>query len=310
MADHSYKWHDGSSSRNIYSSSNFEGITAIVSKLDSIGIVKNVLVKIDKFLFPSDFVVIDMLNTHIETMIFRRPFLATIHAKIDVFNKEISLGIGDDRATFDMYKKIHNFMTPVGKEQRSKKARMLKSVTNTLSTHFCKHVKQIYNEILKKKHKGDGLSFPEFLLVRYEEAQGNDLIWDNRGGCEGRAAVLVKTGWGDDDVVFQMMVMMSGDESDRQAQHMTTANNYDSSPTLFYGHRSTTLEKGYCFTGSSANFTAVASLCISSGNLSSLAVGSCSGSRNSSLPVGTPCVFYSQQSFPKLDAPTAIKFPE
>nr|GEX18533.1 hypothetical protein [Tanacetum cinerariifolium] len=31
---------------------------------------------------------------------------------------------------------------------------------------------------------------------------------------------------------------------------------------------------------------------------------------NSSLPVGMPCAFYSQQSSPKLDAPTAIKFPE
>nr|GFA70943.1 hypothetical protein [Tanacetum cinerariifolium] len=33
--------------------------------------------------------------------------------------------------------------------------------------------------------------------------------------------------------------------------------------------------------------------CISSGNLSSLAVGSCSGSENLSLPVGMPCAFYS-----------------
>nr|GEV06314.1 DNA-directed DNA polymerase [Tanacetum cinerariifolium] len=61
---------------------------------------------------------------------------------------------------------------------------------------------------------------------------------------------------------------------------------------------------------SSANFTALASLCISSRNLSSLAVGSCSGSGNSSLPVGMPCAFYSQQSSPKLDAPATIKFPE
>ncbi|GKE40403.1 hypothetical protein Tco_1463808, partial [Tanacetum coccineum] len=48
-------------------------------------------------------------------MILGRPFLATIHAKIDVFNKEISLGIGGDRVTFDMNKKIHNFTTLVGK---------------------------------------------------------------------------------------------------------------------------------------------------------------------------------------------------
>ncbi|GJR68596.1 RNA-directed DNA polymerase, eukaryota, reverse transcriptase zinc-binding domain protein [Tanacetum coccineum] len=62
-----------------------------ITKRTPIKIVENVLVKIDKFLFPSDFVVMDMLKTHNETMILRRPFLATIHAEIDVFKKEISL---------------------------------------------------------------------------------------------------------------------------------------------------------------------------------------------------------------------------
>ncbi|GJU61851.1 phospholipase-like protein [Tanacetum coccineum] len=88
---------------------------ADMTKRVPIGIVENILVKIDKFLFPSDFMVIDMLNLRNETMILRRPFLATIHAEIDVFNKEISLGIGDDMVIFDMDKKIHNFTTPVGK---------------------------------------------------------------------------------------------------------------------------------------------------------------------------------------------------
>ncbi|GJT23109.1 putative reverse transcriptase domain-containing protein [Tanacetum coccineum] len=73
---------------------------ANMTKIAPMGIVENVLVKIDKFLFPSDFVVIDMLNTRNETMILGRPFLATIHAEIDDFNKEISLGIRDDRVTF------------------------------------------------------------------------------------------------------------------------------------------------------------------------------------------------------------------
>ncbi|GJR71809.1 reverse transcriptase domain-containing protein [Tanacetum coccineum] len=87
---------------------------ADMTKRAPIGIVENVLVKIDKFLFPSDFVVIDMLNTRNETTIIGIPFLATIHAEIDVFNKEISLVIGDDRVTFDMDRFIHNFTTPVG----------------------------------------------------------------------------------------------------------------------------------------------------------------------------------------------------
>ncbi|GKA69304.1 hypothetical protein Tco_0775368, partial [Tanacetum coccineum] len=88
---------------------------ADMTKRAPIEIVENILVKIDKFLFPSDLVVIDTSKTRNETMILGRPFLATIHAEIDVFNKKISLGIGDDRVTFDMDKQIHNFTTPVGK---------------------------------------------------------------------------------------------------------------------------------------------------------------------------------------------------
>ncbi|GJW03834.1 reverse transcriptase domain-containing protein [Tanacetum coccineum] len=51
---------------------------ADMSKKAPLGIVENVLVKIDKFLFPSDFIIND--NTPSETIILGRPFLATIHA--------------------------------------------------------------------------------------------------------------------------------------------------------------------------------------------------------------------------------------
>ncbi|GJZ14354.1 hypothetical protein Tco_0549584 [Tanacetum coccineum] len=37
MANHSQKWHDGTSSRNIESSSSLEGIAAIVNKLENLG---------------------------------------------------------------------------------------------------------------------------------------------------------------------------------------------------------------------------------------------------------------------------------
>ncbi|GJY90084.1 hypothetical protein Tco_0505280 [Tanacetum coccineum] len=150
MAYHSQKWYDGSSSRNINSSSNTEGIVAIV-KLDSLGrdmkklkenvhaiqvgcqtcmgahldeecslneevksmeevkygefgmgklelinmviemadntkctpkgIVKNLLVKIDKFIFLVDFVVLDMVEDFRMPIILGRLLLATTHAK-------------------------------------------------------------------------------------------------------------------------------------------------------------------------------------------------------------------------------------
>ncbi|GJU34166.1 hypothetical protein Tco_1182520 [Tanacetum coccineum] len=60
-----------------------------------------------------DFIIID--KTPNETIIQCRPFLATIHAEINVFDKEISLEIGNDRVRYDMEKKDHNFTTPTKK---------------------------------------------------------------------------------------------------------------------------------------------------------------------------------------------------
>ncbi|GJX23619.1 hypothetical protein Tco_0228064 [Tanacetum coccineum] len=81
-----------------------------MSKMAPLGIVENILVKIDKFLFPSDFVIIG--NTPTKTTILRIPFLATIHAEIDVFARKFSLGINGDRISFDIMKKDQNFTNP------------------------------------------------------------------------------------------------------------------------------------------------------------------------------------------------------
>ncbi|GJZ07504.1 hypothetical protein Tco_0541297 [Tanacetum coccineum] len=43
------------------------------------------------------------------------PFLATIHAEIDVFDKEISLRTDNNRVSYDMEKKDHNFIIPTEK---------------------------------------------------------------------------------------------------------------------------------------------------------------------------------------------------
>ncbi|GJW08677.1 putative reverse transcriptase domain-containing protein [Tanacetum coccineum] len=91
-----------------------------MTKKSPTGIVENVLVKIDKFLFPSEFVVMDMLNIRNETMILRRPFLATIHAEIDVFNKEISLGIGEASSRVEKTNDLHNENNYCNQEQGRK----------------------------------------------------------------------------------------------------------------------------------------------------------------------------------------------
>ncbi|GJR34343.1 putative reverse transcriptase domain-containing protein [Tanacetum coccineum] len=83
---------------------------ADMSKKAPFGIVENILVKIGKFLFLSDCVIID--NTPSKTTILGRPFLATIHAEIDVFAGKISLGINEDRISFNSMRSNHKYTNP------------------------------------------------------------------------------------------------------------------------------------------------------------------------------------------------------
>ncbi|GJR30158.1 hypothetical protein Tco_1106390 [Tanacetum coccineum] len=48
-----------------------------------------------------------------ETMILGRPFLATIHAQINVFHREISLGIWENRILFDMNGNVPHPTVPI-----------------------------------------------------------------------------------------------------------------------------------------------------------------------------------------------------
>ena len=52
------------------------------------GIIEDVLVKVDKFIFPVDFVVLDMEEDRAALIILGRPFAATGQSLIDVKNGE------------------------------------------------------------------------------------------------------------------------------------------------------------------------------------------------------------------------------
>ncbi|GJR01041.1 DNA-directed DNA polymerase [Tanacetum coccineum] len=58
------------------------------------GIAENVLVGIGKFVFPVDFIILDMPEDVKVPLILERPFLSTAHAKIDVFKRKITLRVG------------------------------------------------------------------------------------------------------------------------------------------------------------------------------------------------------------------------
>ncbi|GJX47283.1 reverse transcriptase domain-containing protein [Tanacetum coccineum] len=72
------------------------------------GIAENVLIKVDKFVLSIDFVILDMREDTRILIILGRPFLATARAMRDVFNKRITLRVGDEEPVCIDYRKLND----------------------------------------------------------------------------------------------------------------------------------------------------------------------------------------------------------
>ncbi|XP_015949347.1 uncharacterized protein LOC107474256 [Arachis duranensis] len=68
------------------------------------GIVEDLLVKVGKFIFPADFVVLDMQEEPKASIILGRPFLATAGAVIDVQKGDLTLRLHNEEMTFNIFK--------------------------------------------------------------------------------------------------------------------------------------------------------------------------------------------------------------
>ena len=67
------------------------------------GIIEDVLVKAEKFIFPAYFIILDMEEDKEIPIIFGRPFLATGRALIDVHKGELKIRVQDDEVTFNVF---------------------------------------------------------------------------------------------------------------------------------------------------------------------------------------------------------------
>ncbi|XP_019158468.1 PREDICTED: uncharacterized protein LOC109155206 [Ipomoea nil] len=68
------------------------------------GVIEDVLVRVDKFIFPMDFAILDM-DPDIEVpLILGKPFFATARALIDVGSGKLVIHAGDECASFDVSK--------------------------------------------------------------------------------------------------------------------------------------------------------------------------------------------------------------
>ena len=66
------------------------------------GVLEDVLIKVGKFIFPMDFVVMDMGEDTQVPLLLGRPFLAIGVALIDVKNGELTLRVGEEAVHFKL----------------------------------------------------------------------------------------------------------------------------------------------------------------------------------------------------------------
>ena len=72
--------------------------------------IEDVLVKVDKFIFPADLIVLDMEEDKEIPIILGRPFLATNRAMIDVQKGELKLRVQDDEVRFSVFNAVRRLV--------------------------------------------------------------------------------------------------------------------------------------------------------------------------------------------------------
>ena len=68
----------------------------------STGILHDVLVKVESFIFPADFVILDCKVNSEVPIILGRPFLATGRALVDMEKGQMTFRLNNEEATFNI----------------------------------------------------------------------------------------------------------------------------------------------------------------------------------------------------------------
>ncbi|GJX27750.1 serine--tRNA ligase-like protein [Tanacetum coccineum] len=169
------------------------------------GIIENVLVKIDKFSSPLDFVIIDTKESNNKTIILGRPFLANIHAKIIVSTREISLGIMEDKVKIKMNEQGCNLTTSISKHLNERPiAQEIQTDTYVSDLHeSCIQDNQSHDELgygayNKNNLEWEGLSCTNWVRARCGKVNNITKekilqnFWDNKLGGQTQEKTITK----------------------------------------------------------------------------------------------------------------------
>ena len=67
------------------------------------GVIEDVLVRVKHFIFPTDFVVIDICEDNEIPLILGRPFMLTASCVVDIGRKKLEMSFEDQRINFDLF---------------------------------------------------------------------------------------------------------------------------------------------------------------------------------------------------------------
>ncbi|XP_016497163.1 uncharacterized protein LOC107816014 [Nicotiana tabacum] len=100
-------------------------------------IVEDVLVWVDKFLFPVDFIVVNMEENREVPLILGRPFLAIGKTILDIQERQLMLRVGDKKLIFKMKGERRALKEQLGESQANKRGVYPKKAEKKLSTRMC-----------------------------------------------------------------------------------------------------------------------------------------------------------------------------
>ena len=75
------------------------------------GVIEDVLVKVGKFVFPIDFIILDIEEDSQVPLLLGRPFLATGAALIDMQKRVLTLRVGEEATDFNLLQSLKNLDT-------------------------------------------------------------------------------------------------------------------------------------------------------------------------------------------------------
>nr|XP_018633736.1 uncharacterized protein LOC108948834 [Nicotiana tomentosiformis] len=101
------------------------------------GLMEDVLVGVDKFVFPVDFIVVNMEENWDIPQILGRPFLATGRAILDIQERQLMLRVREERPIFKMEGERGSRKEQLGESKTNKCRMYLEKAEKKLSAWMC-----------------------------------------------------------------------------------------------------------------------------------------------------------------------------